>query len=390
MRQRRVPKSKSNKAVRVRLQKPDFYLFFFALALLAFGLLMVLDAGAFRSFKYTENAFHFVLQQLRWALIGCVLAYITIRIPFTFWKKYANLAMAVSLGLLIMVFLNGIGTNGSVRWVKIAGIQFQPSEFCKLALIVFYAKILDRRPVRTLKDLIIPLGVLIPVMLLVFKQPDLGTTMVIGLTAVAMLLQTELPTRWFAITAPVVAVALYFLIRHTEYQWQRILVWFDPWKYAANEGLQVVNAQIAFGTGGIFGVGLGQSLQKFGFLPENYTDTIFAIVGEEFGFLGSIALIALFVCLFVRCYKMSRLCPDRFGRLLGYGITSALAIQTVINLAVVTGVMPLTGITLPLISYGGSSLSVTLAELGIILNISRYRKPKVTTEIPQQSRQVTV
>lgn len=390
MRQRRVPRSKSSKAVRVRLQKPDFYLFFFILALLTFGLLMVLSAGAFRSFNYTDNAFYFVLQQLKWALVGCVLAYITTRIPFAFWKKYANLAMAVGIGLLILVFLNGIGANGSVRWVKIAGIQFQPSELCKLALIVFYARILDRRPVRTLKDLYLPLGVLIPVMLLVYKQPDLGSTMVIGLTAMAMLLQTELPTRWFVISAPVFAVVLYNLVRHTEYQWQRILVWFDPWKYAANEGLQIVNAQIAFGTGGIFGVGLGHSLQKFGFLPENYTDTIFAIVGEEFGFLGTVSLIVLFVCLFARCYKMSRLCPDRFGRLLGYGITSALAIQTVINLAVVTGVMPLTGITLPLISYGGSSLSVTLAELGILLNISRYRRPKVTTEIPQQSRQVTV
>lgn len=390
MRQRRVPRSKSSKAVRVRLQKPDFYLFFFILALLTFGLLMVLSAGAFRSFYYTDNAFYFVLQQLKWALIGCVLAYITTRIPFAFWKKYANLAMVVGIGLLILVFLNGIGANGSVRWVKIAGIQFQPSELCKLALIVFYARILDRRPVRTLKDLYLPLGVLIPVMLLVYKQPDLGSTMVIGLTAMAMLLQTELPTRWFVISAPVFAVVLYNLVRHTEYQWQRILVWFDPWKYAANEGLQIVNAQIAFGTGGIFGVGLGHSLQKFGFLPENYTDTIFAIVGEEFGFLGTVSLIILFVCLFARCYKMSRLCPDRFGRLLGYGITSALAIQTVINLAVVTGVMPLTGITLPLISYGGSSLSVTLAELGILLNISRYRRPKVTTEIPQQSRQVTV
>jgi cell division protein FtsW len=385
MRQKRVPKS--NKAV--KLQKPDFYLFFFMLALLAFGLIMVLSAGAVKSFKYTDNAFYFVLQQLKWALVGGVCAYMTTRIPYTFWRKYANLAMAGGLLLLFLVFLSGIGANGAVRWIKIAGFQFQPSELIKLALIVFYAHILDRHPIRTLKDLYLPLGVLAPVLLLVYKQPDLGTTMVIGLTAAAMLLQTELPTKWFAVTAPVCGVVLYYLVKHTEYQWQRIQVWLNPWHYAGNEGLQIINAQIALGTGGIFGVGLGHSLQKYGFLPENYTDTIFAIVGEEFGLLGTISLIVLFVCLFVRCYKMSRLCPDRFGRLLGYGITSALAIQTVINLAVVTGVMPLTGITLPLISYGGSSLSVTLAELGILLNISRYRRPKVT-QVPQQSKQVTV
>ncbi len=385
MRQKRVPKSKKA----VKLQKPDFFLFFFMLALLAFGLIMVLSAGAVKSFKYTDNAFYFVLQQLKWALVGGVCAFITMRIPYTFWRKYANLAMAGGIVLLILVFLNGIGVNGAVRWIKIAGFQFQPSELIKLALIVFYAKILDSHPVRSLKDLYLPLGVLVPVLFLVFKQPDLGTTMVIGLTAVAMLLQTELPTKWFVIAAPVCGVVLYQLVRHTEYQWERIQVWLDPWKYVDNEGLQIVNAQIAFGSGGIFGVGLGHSLQKYGFLPENYTDTIFAIVGEEFGLLGTTLLIVLFVCLFVRCYKMSRLCPDRFGRLLGYGITSALAIQTVINLAVVTGIMPLTGITLPLISYGGSSLSVTLAELGILLNISRYRRPKVTA-LSQHSGQVTV
>jgi cell division protein FtsW len=384
MRQKRVPKTN-----KVKLQKPDFPLFFFMFALLAFGLIMVLSAGAFTSFKYTDNAFHFVLQQLKWALVGGVCACITMRIPYTFWRKYANMAMAGGIVLLVLVFLNGIIANGAVRWIKIAGFQFQPSELIKLALIVFYAKILDHHPVRSLKDLYLPLGVLAPVLLLVYKQPDLGTTMVIGLTAVAMLLQTELPTKWFAIAAPICAVVLYFLVRHTEYQWKRILVWLNPWNYARDEGLQIINAEIAFGSGGIFGVGLGHSLQKYGFLPEIYTDTIFAIVGEEFGFLGATLLIVLFVCLFVRCYKMSRLCPDRFGRLLGYGITSALAIQTVINLAVVTGVIPLTGITLPLISYGGSSLSVTLAELGILLNISRFRRPKVT-QVSQQSKQVTV
>jgi cell division protein FtsW len=361
--------------------KPDFLLFFLILALLAYGLIMVLSAGAIKSFNFTNNtnAYYYALQQLKWTLVGGVLAYITTRVPYTYWRRFAGPAIIVSIILLIAVLFSkaGVEAKGSARWLNIAGFVFQPSELVKLTLILFYAHILDRYPVRNLKDLYIPGGILIAVLALVYKQPDLGTTMVLGLTAVALLLQTELPTKWFAIAAPVGLGALYLLVRSTEYQWQRVLVWLNPWQYVSNQGYQIVNAEIAFGTGGLFGVGLGRSLQKYGFLPENYTDTIFAIVGEEFGLLGTTVMVALFVGLFARCYKIVGACPDRFGRLLGYGITSSLAIQTTINLAVVTGVMPLTGITLPLISYGGTSLSVTLAELGILLNISRYRKPKI-------------
>ncbi|MHB8124177.1 MAG: putative lipid II flippase FtsW [Desulfitobacteriaceae bacterium] len=387
MSRKRVPKLKN------KLRKPDFLLLFLILAVLAFGLIMVLSAGAVKSFSFTDNknAFYYVLQQLKWAFVGCGFAFITMRIPYIFWRKFAGTAMIVSILLLIAVLYSEarVEANGSERWLNIAGVVFQPSELIKLTLILFYAHIFDRYPVRSLKDLYLPIGALIPVLGLVYKQPDLGTTMVLGLTAVALLLQTELPTKWFALAAPLSMAALFYLVRHTEYQWKRVLVWLNPWNYVNDQGYQIANAEIAFGTGGILGVGLGRSLQKYGFLPENYTDTIFAIVGEELGLWGTTLLVLLFFCLFARGYQMSRECPDRFGRLLGYGITSSLAIQTVINLAVVTGVLPLTGITLPLISYGGTSLSVTLAELGILLNISRYRRPKVTHSF-EQSNQVSV
>ncbi|HWQ88510.1 MAG TPA: putative lipid II flippase FtsW [Desulfitobacteriaceae bacterium] len=383
MSRKRVPGSKRA----APLRKPDFLLFFLILALLAFGLIMVLSAGAIKSFNFTNNtnAYYYALQQLKWALVGGVLAYITTRIPYTYWRRFAGPAMVVSLILLFAVLFSkaGVEAKGSARWLNIAGLVFQPSELVKLTLILFYAKFLDRYPVRTIRDLYLPGGLLVIVLALVYKQPDLGTTMVLGLTAMALLLQTELPTKWFAMAVPLALGSLYLLVRSTEYQWQRVLVWLNPWKYVSNQGYQIVNAEIAFGTGGLFGVGLGRSLQKYGFLPENYTDTIFAIVGEEFGLLGTTIMVALFVGLFARCYKIVGECPDRFGRLLGYGITSSLAIQTTINLAVVTGVMPLTGITLPLISYGGTSLSVTMAELGILLNISRYRQPRVVPNSPE-------
>jgi cell division protein FtsW len=255
------------------------------------------------------------------------------------------------------------------------GVNVQPSEIIKLTLVLFYAHILDRYPVKRGKNWRTPLGILIPVAILVlglvYKQPDLGTTLVLAMTSAVMLFQTELPTIWFMAAVPILGVPLFYFIQG--YQWKRIVVWLDPWKYASDAGYQITNAQIAFGSGGLFGVGLGRSMQKYGFLPENHTDMIFAIVGEELGFLGTLLLLCLIISLYARAYQVIRECPDRFGRLLGFGLTSSLAIQTAVNLSVVTGVLPVTGITLPLISYGGSSLVITLIELGLILNISRYR-----------------
>lgn len=367
-------------AKRQRTQPIDFPILYLALAVLAFGLIMVLSAGAVRGFNANQNSYYYFSQQLKWTLVGSVFAIIAMKIPITFLRRFAGIGVLVSMVLLIAILFTdaGIEAGGSARWISIAGITIQPSEIAKLAMVLFYAHILDRYPIQRGRDWRIPLGILIPTTLLVlglvYKQPDLGTTMVIALTCAVLLLQTELPTFWFAAAVPVLGLPLLYFIHNTEYQWRRILVWLDPWKYAMDLGYQITNAEIAFGSGGLFGVGLGRSLQKYGFLPENHTDTIFAIVGEELGLIGTTLLLCLFVALYARAYHIMRECPDRFGRLLGYGLTSSLAIQTTINLAVVTGVLPLTGITLPLISYGGASLVITLVKLALILNLSRSRK----------------
>ncbi|AFQ43143.1 putative lipid II flippase FtsW [Desulfosporosinus meridiei] len=358
----------------------DFPILYIALAVLAFGLIMVLSAGAVRGFNATQNSYYYFSQQLKWTLIGSVFAIIAMKIPYTFLRRFAGIGVLVSIVLLFTILFTdaGIAANGSARWISIAGVTVQPSEIAKLAMVLFYAHILDRYPIQRGSDWRISLGILVPftvlVLGLVYKQPDLGTTMVIALTCAVMLLQTEIPTIWFVAAVPTLGLPLFYFIRATEYQWERIMVWMDPWKYAMGKGYQITNAEIAFGSGGLFGVGLGRSLQKYGFLPENHTDTIYAIVGEELGLLGTTLLLCLFVALYARAYQVLRECPDRFGRLLGYGITSSLAIQTTINLAVVTGVLPVTGITLPLISYGGASLVITLVKIGLILNLSRYRK----------------
>ena len=375
-------------------QPIDFPLLFLTLALLAFGLIMVLSAGAVSGFNATQNTYFYVFQQLKWTLIGSVFAFIVIKIPYVFWRRFAGIGILISLVLLIAVAFThaGIAAKGSARWIQIAGVTIQPSEIAKLTLVLFFAHILDRFPLQRGKNWRIPLGIIFSVMilvlLLIYKQPDLGTVMVLGLTSVVMLLQTEIPTMYFLAAVPPLGVTLLYLVHRTQYQWNRVLVWLDPWKYASDLGYQITNAEIAFGSGGLFGVGLGRSMQKYGFLPENHTDTIYAIVGEELGLVGALFLLALFITLYARAYHVVKGCPDRFGRLLGFGLTSSLAIQTAINLSVVTGVMPLTGITLPLISYGGSSLVITLVEIGLILNISRYRK--IASRPEENSANMTV
>jgi cell division protein FtsW len=357
---------------------------------------MVLSAGAVSGFNATQNTFFYVFQQMKWMLIGSLFALVAIKVPYAFWRRLAGVGILISIGLLIAVIYTdkGISVLGSARWFKIAGVNVQPSEITKLALVLFYAHILDRYPLKRGKNWRIPLGVLIPVTILVlglvYKQPDLGTTLVLAMISAAMLFQTELPTIWFIAAVPTFGVPLLYFVHGSVYQWKRIVVWLDPWKYALDAGYQITNAEIAFGSGGLFGVGLGRSLQKYGFLPENHTDMIFAIVGEELGLVGTLFLLLLIISLYARAYHVIRECPDRFGRLLGFGLTSSLAIQTTVNLAVVTGVLPVTGITLPLISYGGSSLVITLIELGLILNISRYRNKVPSSHTATNLPNVTV
>ncbi len=361
--------------------KPDFLLLLAAVILLAIGLIMVLSASSVFSFNQTDNSYYLFLKQLKWSFLGIFVSFIAVLIPYKHWKKISGLGILLSIVLLLLVKYSNIAVTvkGSTRWLNIMGISVQPSEIAKLSLIIFLAFILSRHPLKKMVDLIFPLTVIGVIMLLVFKQPDLGTTIVIMLACGAMLLMTELPILYFIGVIPILGIIGLYLIKHEEYQWNRILGWLDPWKYASTYGYQSVNAQIAFGTGGLFGIGIGRSTEN-AYLPENFTDTIFAVIGQEFGFFGTFLVLLFFVVLIARAYRISRKCPDRFGRLLGFGITSILAIQTVVNLCVVTGLFPVTGLTLPLISYGGSSLLITMLEIGILLNISRYRQDTILNE----------
>lgn len=361
---------------KVKPKKPDFILLFTSIIILAVGLIMVLSASSLFAFNETDNQYFLFYKQLRWAGLGLIAAFVAILLPFKYWKKLSGISIIITVVLLLLVEFSNLAfaTKGSARWLMIAGISVQPSEIAKLSLVIFLAYIINRYPVRKIKDLFLPIAVTAAILFLVYHQPDLGTAIVIMLTCGAMLFMTELPIAYFTAAIPIVGIAGFYLVKNTEYQWNRILGWLHPWEYASTFGYQLVNAQIAFGTGGLLGIGIGRSTQNYGYLPENYTDTIFAVLGEEFGFFGTTLMLAFFIVIITRGYIISRQCPDNFGRMLGFGITSVLAIQTAVNLCVVTGLFPVTGITLPLVSYGGSSLLITMLEIGILLNISRYRE----------------
>jgi len=366
-------------ARKIKPQKPDFVLLFVAGFILSAGLIMVLSSSSLFSYQNNDSYYHLFYKQLQWAIIGLIFGYIAVLFPYKKWKKLSGIGIIITIILLLLVEYTDLSVTvkGSARWLDIAGFNIQPSEIAKLSLIVFFAYTLTRYQVKRFRDIILPVMVMIPILYLIYEQPDLGTAVVIMITCGVMLLMTELSIGYFLIAIPLIGISGYHLIKNNEYQWNRILGWLNPWEYATSHGYQIVNAEIAFGTGGLFGIGIGRSTESYGYLPESYTDTIFAVIGEEFGFFGTSVVLVCFVILIARGYYISRQCPDRFGRLLGFGITSLLGIQIAVNLCVVTGLTPVTGITLPLVSYGGSSLVITMIQIGILLNISRYRESKV-------------
>ncbi|MDX9871664.1 MAG: putative lipid II flippase FtsW [Clostridia bacterium] len=354
---------------------PDIVIFFAVMLLLTVGIIMVFSASYYDTLEL--DPYFYVRKQLTWGLLGLAAMLVMMKIDYFRLKPYVNVFFIITLVLLGAVLVPGIGTevNGSRRWIDLGFTNLQPSEVMKLALIFFLAKRLSRREVR-LDHLITGLGpylVLLGVIaVLIMLEPDLGTTMALLITAVTLLFAAGI--RWNHIVLLGVGglAAGAALIIQEPYRWNRIVGYLDPWKYASKEGYQTINSLYALGSGGFFGMGLGNSRQKLDFLPEQHTDFIFAILGEEMGFIGGVFVITLFFLLAWRGYRIALKCPDAFGSFLAVGITTMLVFQAFLNMGVVTGLLPVTGISLPFISYGGSSLLLSMLGTGILLNISKY------------------
>ena len=358
------------------------------LGLVAFGLVMVYSATSAPAALARTDPMSYLKKQAVYALIGVALMMATARFDYRRLRLVAPSLLVAALFLCLAVLVIGTRVNGARRWIAVGPATFQPSELAKLALAVWAAAYLSRRPApRTVKDLWRPIGLLLTVFcVLVIAEPDLGTAIaiVVILAAVLLISGTPMPTLGLgsAIVATLGLVAIWF----EPYRRARFFSFLDPWKDAQGAGFQPVQAMISLGSGGVLGVGLGQGVGKINYLPEAHTDMILAVIGEELGLVGVTAVIAAFAAFAYAGLRVALACKDPFGKRLGAGLVALVCGQAVINLAAVLGLAPLTGIPLPFISYGGSSLIVALLSVGILLNIAGTDAGTARASVPDRGR----
>lgn len=361
----------------MRLKKgpPDFILFITTIALLGIGLIMVFSSSAVTTSVRYDDAYYFFKRQLAWAFISIIAMIVIMKVNYAKLKSFGIPLMVISVLCLIAV-ITPLGTvvKGSSRYLALGPQRFTPSELAKLGMVLFLAKTLEINidNIKSFTKGVLPYLVLLALICgLIMIQPDLGTAFTIAGTIFFLLLVAG--AKWSHLTAIALsgAGAVAVAIAVAPYRMERFVAFLNPWKYAQDEGFQTIQSLYALGSGGLFGMGLGMSRQKFFYLPEQHTDFIFAILGEELGFIGVFLVLALFLLFAWRGFRIAMKAPDTFGSLLAAGLTIMTVFQAAINIGVVSGSLPVTGITLPFISYGGSSLLFTLAGVGLLLNISR-------------------
>ena len=397
-------KAKRDLTIEQQLARGPIDLPFLALVLLltAVGLIMLLSAS-YASAYYNMDAaidtggdpYYYFKRQLGFAVLGIIAMIVASRFNYQYLRGLSIPALVGSVALLALV-LSPLGRmgGGARRWLQLGPLRFQPSELVKVAVVMFFSANLSKRKSqmkapkkwnkRTLTGRIggfldkigflelIPYGLIIVIVLfLLYKQPHLSVMILILLTAASVLMVGGIRLGWFVAGGGIVAAALWFIITKTEYMTARINAWQNPESDLLGDGWQLWQSQIAIGSGGLLGVGLGNSRQKYLFLPEEHNDFIFAIVCEELGLVGACIIMALFALLIIRGYWLALHARDRFGTLLIVGFTTLIAVQTLLNIAVVTGALPTTGISLPFFSYGGTALAIQLASMGVILSVSR-------------------
>ncbi|MDD5397219.1 MAG: putative lipid II flippase FtsW [Candidatus Moranbacteria bacterium] len=347
--------------------------------LLAFGLVMIASAGVIYSETRFADAYYFFKHQLFFGVLpGIVVLYVFAKIDYHFWKKVAVPMFFASVVFLILVFVPGVGSKvyGASRWLQLGPFSFQPSEMAKLSMIIYLAAWLESRGTQRIKDIfegLLPfLGIMGLIAFLIMKQPDTGTLGVIVLTSFAIFFVSGARLQHLFSMGLMGAMALWILVKVEPYRFNRILAFLDPGADPQGIGYQINQALLAVGSGGFLGVGLGHSRQKFNYLPEPVGDSIFAVIGEELGLIGGVVLVLLFVTFAIRGIKIAKNSPDMFGRLVATGITMWVILQAFINISANIALVPLTGIPLPFISYGGTSLVFLMAAVGILLNISQH------------------
>lgn len=374
-----VKKKKTGK-LSVPIIAGDKPLLFAVFLLLGIGLLMVASAGVSYGNIRFDDGYYFFKRQLVGVGVGLIALFLFQRIPYQFWKKVSIPFFLTAIILLVLVLIPGFGTEayGASRWIDLGPISFQPSEVMKLALVVYFAAWLSGKSVARKTDFnegVVPFAiVLLVVSFLILKQPDTGTLGILFIIAISLFFASGAKLSHIGLLLGAASAGLLILIWLAPYRMRRMLVFLDPEHDPSGAGYQIKQALIALGSGGIFGLGLGHSRQKFAYLPEPMTDSIFAILGEELGIIGCIVLIALFIFFAYRGIYIARRAPDEFGRYLAVGIVSWIAFQAFVNIFAIVGLIPLTGVPLPFISYGGTSIAVLLGAVGILLNVSKHSR----------------
>lgn len=358
--------------VRAHAQLEHGLLVLVTLALTAFGLVMVYSASSARAAVSAGDPGYYLKRQALYALAGLALFVVLARTDFRALRRAAGPLLAASFVLLAAVLVLGVSVNGARRWLDVGPVSVQPSELAKIAIVIWVAALLSRRqPPTSLRGLLRPIGVVVgAALLLVLLEPDLGTALALLGAVGAILLVTGTPMRVLLAAGSVMAALVLTASWLEPYRRARLVAFIDPWQDPQGAGFQSVQALIALGSGGIFGVGLGESVQKVYYLPEASTDMIFAIVGEELGLLGAAAVILAYAAFGFAGFRIALRSRNPFGKRLAAGLTALVCGQAAVNLGAVLGIAPLTGIPLPFVSYGGSSLVAGLATVGILLNIA--------------------
>ncbi|QQS61190.1 MAG: putative lipid II flippase FtsW [Candidatus Moraniibacteriota bacterium] len=365
----------------MRLQYKHAYdkvLFGSVVIAVVFGLLMIASASALYAEIRFQDQYFFLKRQLLFGVLpGMAVLFFLSLIDYHKWRKFSVFGFILSLIALGLIFVPGFGNEayGATRWLNLGPVSFQPSEMAKIAIIVYLSAWLSskgKKKVSNFFEGLIPFLIILSLMgVFILNQPDVGTLGSIIFISVILFFSAGAQISHLASLGVVGMLGFFIIVKSAPYRWDRLMVFLNPELDPQGKGYQINQALIALGSGGLFGLGLGESRQKFNYLPEPVGDSIFAIIGEEWGFIGTLCLLILFAVIIWRGFRIAVEAPDDFGRLLAIGVTSWIAMQVVFNVGAITGILPLTGIPLPFISYGGTSLLFSLAAMGLLLNISR-------------------
>jgi cell division protein FtsW len=364
----------------VRYHKPDYTLIIIVLALIVFGLIMLSSASVVMSYQmFGHNYYYFLRQLLLGGVFGLLGFFIISKIDYHRWKKFAPLFLIITLALLILVFIPqfNLEYSGARRWIHIGPLTMQPTEMAKLTFLLYLASWLDKRRkgIRDFQTSFVPFIFLLGVIgILIILQPDIGTLSIIALTAITVyfIAGAHFPHLLSFVISGVILFLI--LVKLAPYRMARFTVFLNPEIDPQGIGYQINQALLAIGSGGLFGEGLGKSIQKYNYLPEAFGDSIFAVIAEELGFIRVLIVVALFAILAYRGFQIAKNAPDLFGKLVAGGIISWISFQALINIAAMIGLIPLTGIPLPFISYGGTALLFALLGMGIVVNVSRQTR----------------